>query len=264
MSVRKVNVRSCELDESLDRAGFRHSGASIGQRIGADRIGAAVYEAEAGHPIWPYHYHHETEEWLYVISGAPVLRDSGGRRALSSGDLVCFPRGHLGAHTVHGPGRFIVFSTDAPGPYVAVYPDSDKVAVALPGAGELDVLVLPRAAAARSEGSEAPSDPVEVVREPAAPSLPVVNAPGGAAGRPSYAPPFGHCPDRRWALQRLGATVLELDPGDGSAEYHYAYGREEWLLVLAGMLTLRHPDGEDVLERLTWCASLKAPRAPTG
>ena len=51
--------------------------ATIGHRIGADRLGAAVYEAEAGHPIWPYHYHHDFEEWLYVISGAPVLRDAG-------------------------------------------------------------------------------------------------------------------------------------------------------------------------------------------
>ncbi len=42
--------------------------------------------------------------------------------------------------------------------------------------------------------------------------------------------------------------MLELDPGEGSAEYHYEYGREEWVLVLAGTLTLRHPDGEDVLQ----------------
>ncbi len=27
MSVPKLNVRTCELDESLDRAGFRHVGA---------------------------------------------------------------------------------------------------------------------------------------------------------------------------------------------------------------------------------------------
>jgi hypothetical protein len=35
MSVRKLNVRTCDLDESL----------------------------------WPYHYHHAVEEWIYVISG---------------------------------------------------------------------------------------------------------------------------------------------------------------------------------------------------
>ena len=30
--------------------------------------------------------------------------------------------------------------------------------------------------------------------------------------------------------------------------YHYEYGEEEWLVVLTGRPTLRHPDGEDTLE----------------
>jgi uncharacterized cupin superfamily protein len=41
---------------------------------------------------------------------------------------------------------------------------------------------------------------------------------------------------------------VDLDPGEGSEPYHYVYGREEWLLVLAGTPTLRHPQGEDQLE----------------
>ena len=73
MSVRKLNVRTCDLDESLDRAGFRHGAAAIRERIGAERLGAGLYEAEVGHPIWPFHYHHAIEEWMYVISGEPVL-----------------------------------------------------------------------------------------------------------------------------------------------------------------------------------------------
>jgi hypothetical protein len=55
MSVRKLNVRTCDLGESLDRPGFRHAAAAIGERIGAERLGAAVYEAHAGRAIWPYH-----------------------------------------------------------------------------------------------------------------------------------------------------------------------------------------------------------------
>jgi uncharacterized cupin superfamily protein len=47
---------------------------------------------------------------------------------------------------------------------------------------------------------------------------------------------------------RLDGTVVDLDPGEGSEPYHYVYGREEWLLVKAGTLTLRHPQGEDRLE----------------
>jgi len=48
---------------------------------------------------------------------------------------------------------------------------------------------------------------------------------------------------------RLGATqtgmsVYELPAGQSVCPYHYEYGEEEWLLVLAGRPTLRTPDGE--------------------
>ena len=46
----------------------------------------------------------------------------------------------------------------------------------------------------------------------------------------------------------LGGTVYDLPPGQSNCPYHYEYGNEEWLLVLEGRLTLRHPDGEDELD----------------
>src|SRR3954468_16388743 len=45
---------------------------------------------------------------------------------------------------------------------------------------------------------------------------------------------------------RLGATVYELPPGQALCPYHYET-EEEWLVVLQGEVTLRHPEGEDVL-----------------
>ena len=48
--------------------------------------------------------------------------------------------------------------------------------------------------------------------------------------------------------RHLGATVYELGRGESICPYHYEVGNEEWLLVLAGAPTLRHPEGEDVLE----------------
>ena len=53
MGVAKVNVLGVALDETLDEAGFRHVATSVGERLGARRIGASVYEAQAGAPIWP-------------------------------------------------------------------------------------------------------------------------------------------------------------------------------------------------------------------
>jgi uncharacterized cupin superfamily protein len=45
---------------------------------------------------------------------------------------------------------------------------------------------------------------------------------------------------------RIGATLYELPPGQALCPYHYE-SEEEWLLVLQGEVTLRHPEGEDVL-----------------
>lgn len=46
----------------------------------------------------------------------------------------------------------------------------------------------------------------------------------------------------------LGASVYDLESGESICPYHYEHGNEEWLLVLEGEPTLRHPGGEDTLE----------------
>ena len=43
-------------------------------------------------------------------------------------------------------------------------------------------------------------------------------------------------------------SVYELPPGQTICPYHHENPEEEWLLVLAGQPTLRHPEGEDKLE----------------
>jgi len=45
----------------------------------------------------------------------------------------------------------------------------------------------------------------------------------------------------------MAGTLYELPPGNSNCPYHYE-SDEEWLLVLDGTLTVRHPDGEDDLQ----------------
>ena len=47
---------------------------------------------------------------------------------------------------------------------------------------------------------------------------------------------------------RMSCTVYELPPGESTWPYHYEYGAEEWIIVLDGRPTLRHPGGDDTLE----------------
>jgi uncharacterized cupin superfamily protein len=47
---------------------------------------------------------------------------------------------------------------------------------------------------------------------------------------------------------RTGLSVYELPPGQAVGPYHYEDPEEEWVLVVSGTPTLRHPGGEDQLE----------------
>lgn len=271
--MQKVNVFDCQLDAHYKRGTIAHRAARLGPRLGARKIGAGAYKVDAGQWVWPYHYHHGVEEWLYIVAGSPVLRDPGGERTLTTGDLTCFPAGPSGAHTVGGPGRFVIFSAGGwPEPSVSVYPDSDKVGPRPgdTGAGGLDNLDFRRRDAVDywyGEGSDDPVQPPELVRAPAAGSVPVANVMTIEA----LEPPLHDVPagfrrriariGPRLGSERLGATLCELDPGQGTAPYHCEHGREEWLLVLSGSPTLRHPEGED---RLTRGDLVCFPDGPTG
>jgi uncharacterized cupin superfamily protein len=46
----------------------------------------------------------------------------------------------------------------------------------------------------------------------------------------------------------LGGTVYELPAGQSNCPYHYEHGDEEWLVVIDGRPTVRHPGGESDLE----------------
>ncbi len=133
--MRRFNVLHDELDANHTRAGFSWIRARIGDKLGAEKIGASLYELAEGERTFPYHYHHGVEEWLYVLSGAPLLRTPDGERTLRTGDLACFSSGPRGAHAISGPGRVIIFSANA-APSIAVYPDSDKLGARPAFAGE--------------------------------------------------------------------------------------------------------------------------------
>lgn len=63
---------------------------------------------------------------------------------------------------------------------------------------------------------------------------------GYRAGMARFGPSIG--------AAMLGGTVYELPEGQSVCPYHYEHGDEEWLLVLDGHPSVRHPDGEEQLE----------------
>ena len=130
--MQSFNLFDGELDRERDQPGFSWRSASIGERLGARKLGASVYELVPGERSFPYHYEYGAEEWLVVLSGRPTLRVPDGEHELRAGDVVCFPEGPEGAHLVRNdsdePVRFLIASTKG-APQLAFYPDSDKIGI---------------------------------------------------------------------------------------------------------------------------------------
>ena len=62
---------------------------------------------------------------------------------------------------------------------------------------------------------------------------------GFRAGMARFGPTIG--------ATELGASLYELPAGQSICPYHYEYPEEEWLFVLEGRVSVRHPGGEDEL-----------------
>jgi uncharacterized cupin superfamily protein len=227
----RVNVAQCETQLLYERGKFQTAYHDLTEPLGACVIGATVFETEGGFTRGPYHFHDGFEEWMYVVSGEPVLRDPSGQRTLGPGTLVAFQAGPDGAHTFDGPGRVVMFSVGARGwgeAFTTVYLDADKIG-GKPGVQFLRMAAL-----------ETWAEPAVVAVSPA---------------------PAGPCPEvdlrslpaddahlaERLHTQTWAPTLHELGPSEETGPYHYDWCREHWALVLDGAPTLRHPGGQDVM-----------------
>jgi uncharacterized cupin superfamily protein len=118
-----------------DPAGYRAAVARVGGLAGGRQLAVKAFLIPPGESVCPYHYEY-VEEWLIVLEGELDVRAPGGVDRVHAGDVVCFPSGPDGAHKATNPGsepaRIIMFSS-AHEPSVAVYPDSDKIGVWVPG-----------------------------------------------------------------------------------------------------------------------------------
>ena len=131
--MQKVNIASPEFKyDPDDPEGFRSGLFRFGPMVGAQALGASIYELPPGQAVCPYHYEYAEEEWLVVLEGNPTLRHAEGSERLEPWDAACFRPGPEGAHGVRNETeetvRVLMFS-DVIHPAATVYPDSDKIAV---------------------------------------------------------------------------------------------------------------------------------------
>lgn len=81
---------------------------------------------------FPYHYHHNSEELMYIISGEMTVRTPDGLQIIRSGEMVFFELGETSAHQFYNhadtPCVYLDIRTNM-GIDVTEYPDSGKVNV---------------------------------------------------------------------------------------------------------------------------------------
>jgi uncharacterized cupin superfamily protein len=229
--LRKVNVAQCETQPLYERGKFQAAYHDLTEPLGGCVIGATVFEIKTGYTRGPYHFHDGVEEWMYVVSGEPVLRDPSGQRPLQPGTLVAFQAGPDGAHTVDGPGRIVMFSVGARGwgeAFTSVYPDAGKIG------GKPGVRFLCAAA-------------LETWTEPALVPIPAALAgPCPQVDLRSRQAHGSHLAERLHT-QTWAPVLYELSSSETTGAYHYDWCREHWALVLDGTPTLRNPRGRDIM-----------------
>lgn len=79
---------------------------------------------------FPYHFHRNAEELIFIISGAMTMRTPKGLEILQTGDLIFFEMGESGAHQFYNhesePCTYLDIRTTV-GIDVCEYPDSGKI-----------------------------------------------------------------------------------------------------------------------------------------
>lgn len=94
------------------------------------KCNVSLYEIPPGKSAYPYHYHYQSEEVFYIISGSGLLRTPDGEHAVKSGDILAFPASEKGAHKLTNTSEvenltYIDFDTYH-SPEVSFMPDSNK------------------------------------------------------------------------------------------------------------------------------------------
>lgn len=100
-----------------------------------NKCNVSIYEIPPKKSNYPYHYHLQTEEIFYIISGNGILETPNGNKTISSGDIIVCPPLEKGAHKIINSSEtemlvYIDFDIVSY-PDITYYPNSNKVGIIL-------------------------------------------------------------------------------------------------------------------------------------
>ena len=86
---------------SLDSALVRHT-RSLGDAAGLTSLGVHFVRLEHGDTSSVLHFHHQDEEWVYILSGRGITEIGDEKYEVGPGDFLGFVAGSL-PHNLHNP-----------------------------------------------------------------------------------------------------------------------------------------------------------------
>lgn len=86
---------------ALDSKVVRHN-RSLGDALGLQTIGVHLVRLRPGNESTVYHFHHNDEEWVYILSGRGRAEIGDGKFDIGPGDFMGFVAGSL-PHTLTNP-----------------------------------------------------------------------------------------------------------------------------------------------------------------
>jgi uncharacterized cupin superfamily protein len=127
-----INIADAPLRDNGDGGTFQAKIGRLGALIGMTGMGCTLTVVPPGKRAYPFHRHHVTDEFFFILLGSGEYRYGGETLPVKQGDLVGAPAGKE-AHQLINNGsddlRYLAFSTIGSVDIVE-YPDSGKMAAA--------------------------------------------------------------------------------------------------------------------------------------
>ena len=131
--IKQESIGNLPVKRKSGHEGYEYAKRTFVSRRDAAQCVVAIYEIPPLKAGYPYHWHANSEEVFYLLSGSGTLKTPDGERAVGAGELLYFPATPDGAHKLTNtsetePLVYIDFDT-ANAVDATIYPDSGKLGV---------------------------------------------------------------------------------------------------------------------------------------
>src|SRR5689334_20542448 len=98
-----VNIDEVEVRTEA-KGGFGFQARRLGTAAGSRALGCGYLEVPPGKTAFPFHFHSNFEEALYILEGTGTARIGEAKVEVRAGDYLAFPPGPSSSHALTNTG----------------------------------------------------------------------------------------------------------------------------------------------------------------